>query len=150
MDANTDQNQNAEAFGSIPHKPPAKILIVEDEMYLRIPLIHQLKSEGFAVYEAKDGMEGLEISLREHPDLILLDAMMPRMNGTEMFQKLREDAWGKTAKVIMLTNSVEREVLKDIFGAGVPEYLVKSDWDLSELVEKVKYALAAGEHRAGV
>lgn len=122
-----------------------KILIVEDEMYLRIPLAEQLKAGGFEVLGAKDGVEGLEMSLREHPDLILLDVMMPKMNGTEMLQKLREDEWGKNAKVIILTNSVERDFVKNILGDGVPEYLVKSDWDLSDLVRKVKHVLGDGD-----
>lgn len=122
-----------------------KVLIVEDEMYLRIPLAEQLKSTGLQVFGAKDGVEGLETALREHPDLILLDVMMPRMNGTEMLQKLREDTWGKGALVIILTNSVERDFVKNILGAGAPEYLVKSDWDLSDLVKKVKHVLGDGE-----
>ena len=118
-----------------------KILIVEDEMYLRLPLAEQFKAEGFVVLEAKNGLEGLEKALAEHPDVIVLDVMMPKMSGTEMLEKLREDPWGKTALALILTNSVERDFVKDILGTSMPEYMVKSDWDIADIVKKVKSKL---------
>ncbi|MCI0542743.1 response regulator [bacterium] len=124
---------------------PKKILIVEDEMYLRIPLAGQFKAEGFDVFEAKNGLEGLEHALAEHPDIIILDIMMPKMGGTEMLEKLWEDPWGKNALVLILTNSVERDFVKDILGKNMPEYMVKSDWDISDIVKKVKHKLGMGE-----
>ncbi len=121
-----------------------KILIVEDEMYLRIPLAGQFKAEGFAVFEAKNGLEGLEKAFAEHPDIIVLDVMMPKMGGTEMLEKLREDPWGKAAMVLILTNSVERDFVKDVLGDNMPEYMVKSDWDIADIVKKVKQKLGMG------
>ncbi len=115
-----------------------KVLIVEDEMSLRIPLSEELKSNGFEVHEGKNGLEGLEAALAVHPDIILLDVVMPKMSGTEMLQKLWEDPWGKTANVLILTNSVERGFVKNILGNNMPECLIKSDWDMRDIVKKVR------------
>lgn len=81
-----------------------KILIAEDDVPLRRVFCDALKAEGYDVYEAGDGEEALSVALREHPDLIVLDILMPKMDGIEMARQLRLDAWGKTAKVIILTN----------------------------------------------
>lgn len=81
-----------------------KILIVEDELILLEVLVDNLKDEGFNVLEARDGEEGLEVALKEKPDLILLDIMMPKMNGMTMLKKLRDDRWGSKVPVMVLTN----------------------------------------------
>ena len=73
-----------------------KILIVEDEAPLRNAISDILSFEGFTVFQAKNGQEGLDAALLEHPDLILLDLMMPVMDGLTMLEKLRQDqAYGK-------------------------------------------------------
>jgi len=113
-----------------------KILIVEDETSLRNALRDKFTWEGFAVIEAKNGEEGLEIALREHPDLILFDIVMPVMDGMTMISKIRIDAWGKDAKVIVLTN------LSDVAIAhGSYDYLVKSDWKIEDVVARVRERL---------
>src|SRR3990167_10306088 len=82
-----------------------KVLIVEDEAPLRNAVTDILTFEGFTVFQGKNGQEGLDIALKEHPDLILLDLMMPVMDGLTMLGKLRQDPdWGKDASVILLTN----------------------------------------------
>jgi DNA-binding response OmpR family regulator len=80
-----------------------KILVVDDEQDLREAIITALSYEGFEVIEAVDGENGLEVALREKPDLILLDVMMPKMDGIEMLARLRNDAWGNCVKVIIMT-----------------------------------------------
>lgn len=122
-----------------------KVLVVEDEMYLRIPLAEQFKMAGFAVFEGKNGLEGLEKALAEHPDIIVLDVMMPKMSGTEMFEKLQQDPRGRDIPVLILTNSVERDFVKDVLGSNMPEYMVKSDWDIADIVKKVKQKLGMGD-----
>lgn len=118
------------------------ILVVEDEKALRGALSEKLKRAGFFVLEAKNGKEGLEIALREHPDLILLDIMMPVMNGMEMFKKLRQnEAWGLSVKVIMLTNLNDPESIAGAMEQGSYDYFVKSDWKIEDLVVKVKESL---------
>lgn len=118
-----------------------KILIVEDEVSLLNALRDKLTREGFVTLEAKNGEEGLEIALRDHPDLILLDIVMPRMDGMTMLKKLREDDWGKTVKVIMLTNLSDMENVSEAVAQGSHEYLVKSDWKIEDVVEKVREKL---------
>lgn len=127
-------------------KGKRKILVVDDEKALRSALVDKLKSEGFEVSGAKDGDEGLNKALAEHPDLILLDVMMPKMDGVEMIQKLQDDKWGKTAKIIMLTNVSDPIKVAEATETGaknmtVYDYMIKSDWKLEEVVERVRSKL---------
>jgi DNA-binding response OmpR family regulator len=121
-----------------------KILIVEDEDIALQPLVERFAAEGFEVVAARDGEEGLEKAVRERPDLILLDIIMPKMDGMTMLKKLREtDEWGKKVPVILLTNlSADEEILKGIAEDEPAYYLVKVNWTLDEIVEKVKQRLA--------
>ena len=96
------------------------------------------KEEGFEVMVAKDGKEGLATALKTHPDCILLDILMPVMDGMKMLDALRKDPWGNHANVLMLTNlsSTERELASHAL--GVDEYLIKTDWKLEDVVVKVR------------
>jgi DNA-binding response OmpR family regulator len=118
-----------------------KILIVEDEETLRSALNNKLTFEGFAVLEAKNGREGLEIALSAIPDLILLDIIMPVMDGMTMLKKLREDKWGKEAKVFMLTNLSDTEKVADAIAQGSFDYLVKTDWTLEDIIARIRKKL---------
>ncbi|MBT3690297.1 response regulator [bacterium] len=118
-----------------------KVLVVEDERTLRDALVKKLSKEEFTVLSAKDGKEGLDTALAEHPDLILLDILMPKMNGIEVLQKLREDEWGAKAKVIVLTVLNDQKKILEALEKGAYEYLVKSDWKLEDIVERVKEKL---------
>lgn len=119
-----------------------KILIVEDERALRKALSSKFTHEGFSMLEATNGEEGLAVALQEHPDLILLDVIMPVMDGMTMLKKLRGDnAWGKDAVVIMLTNLSESGMVADALAEGMHDYLVKSNWKLEDVVKKVKEKL---------
>lgn len=117
------------------------ILIVEDEKSLREALNDKLTREGFTVFEAKDGEEGLEMSRKVRPGLILLDLLMPKMSGTEMAKKLREEEWGKNVKIIILTNLTEEEKVKRELENSVYEYIIKNDVRIDQVVEKVKRIL---------
>lgn len=117
------------------------ILIVEDEPALCEALRDKLTREGFTVLSAKDGKEGLEIALIDHPDLILLDIIMPVMDGMTMLNKLRADPWGKGALVIILTNLSDAKDPLVLFPHRSLDYLVKSDWKLDDLVAKAKERL---------
>ncbi len=117
------------------------ILIVEDERPLREALHDKLTRAGFSTLEAENGEEGLEVSLREHPDLILLDIVMPKMDGMTMLKKLREDKWGKDAKVIILTNLSDLENISEAVIQGSYEYILKSDWRIEDVIAKVRELL---------
>ncbi|HAT73910.1 MAG: Transcriptional regulatory protein ResD [Candidatus Moranbacteria bacterium GW2011_GWF2_36_839] len=118
-----------------------KIIIIEDELSLRSVLAEKLKSDGFEVLEAKNGQEGLEISISQKPDLILLDIVMPKMDGLTMLEKLREDSWGKKVPVIILTNLSSGAEMSRSAEGGVSGYLVKTDWKLDDVVKKIKETL---------
>lgn len=119
------------------------ILIAEDEEPLRRVLRDILSFEGYQVIEAVNGEEGLAMVLKEHPDLVLLDVVMPKMDGLTMLKKLRTDEWGKTAPVMILTNlSDNDEVIKTAKDEGI-EYFVKTDIKIADVVEKIKEKLGA-------
>ena len=119
------------------------ILVVEDEVQLRGALRDFLVQNGFSVLEAGNGEVGLDVATQEHPDLILLDIVMPKMDGMTMLQLLRDDPWGKTVPVIILTNlSASDEKRNQSATELLPSfYLVKSDWKLENLLEKINECL---------
>lgn len=119
-----------------------KLLIVEDETALLRALNNKFTKEGFDVIDAKNGEEGLEKALKNEPDLILLDIIMPIMDGLSMLKELRKTTWGKQAKVLILTNLSEAHKVEEAMNSGVYDFLIKSDWSLEQLVEKVKAKLA--------
>ncbi|OHA79474.1 MAG: hypothetical protein A2747_01065 [Candidatus Yonathbacteria bacterium RIFCSPHIGHO2_01_FULL_44_41] len=114
------------------------ILVVEDEDPMQLVLRDILTVEGYVVLEAKNGIEGLEIAFREHPDLILLDILMPKMDGLEMLKKLREDEWGKKVPVIVLTNLSDNEDVAKAVEEDVFEYFVKTDIKIAEVIERIR------------
>lgn len=125
-------------------KDKKKILIVEDEIVISKVYAEGLKDEGFIVLVAMNGKDGLELALREKPDLILLDILMPVMDGLTMMDKLREDdTYGKNVPIILLTNLSAREekILQAVTENKPAYYLVKSNFNLSEILEKIKECL---------
>lgn len=114
------------------------VLIVEDDMMLQKALSEKLIHEGFNVLIANDGVEGLELALGKHPDIITLDISMPKKDGLAFLDEVRQDQWGKTARIIVLTNSVADDKIVSKIAAEQPSYyLIKSDTSLSEIVSKV-------------
>ena len=120
-----------------------KILIVEDEASMLNVLGDTFATLGLQVFKAKDGTEGLASALKEHPDIILLDILMPKMDGMEMMKKLRADGWGKDVRIIILTNvnPDSDTTIKAIVENQPSYYLIKSDVKLEDIVEKVKEVL---------
>ncbi len=123
-----------------------KILIVEDETTLAQALGFKLKGEGFEAIFAGNGIEGLEVAEKSQPDLILCDISMPQMDGFTMLKTMRGTPWGSKIPVIMLTNLNDSGKIADALSENVFSYLVKSDWDLAQVVEKIKEELA-NSHR---
>ena len=120
------------------------ILVVEDEKSLRDAIMHILGLKKFIPLEAKDGKEGVEIALGKHPDLILLDLLMPVMDGMTALKKIREDAvWGARVPVVILTNlsATEEQLVKDMVTRKPMHYLIKSDWEIHDVVKKIEEIL---------
>jgi DNA-binding response OmpR family regulator len=119
------------------------ILITEDEPPMSRILTDALSESGFETLQAKDGQEGLTLALEKHPDLILLDVLMPKMDGLAMIRKLRADSWGKNVPVIVLTNvsSDTDEIISTVVDTQPAYYFIKSDVKLDTIVEKIKQIL---------
>ena len=138
MNQNTAQNTNA----PVDLKNIPTILIVEDDPVLSKMYSEKFKFEGFNVRTALNGQDGLNIALTEKTDMILLDLMLPRLSGTELLTKLRQDTKGKNIKVIALTNLAEAEEKNKIMSLGALEYLIKAMQTPEEVVNKVKAHLS--------
>src|SRR5579862_1033223 len=121
----------------------SKIVIVEDD--LAIAQMYRLKfeAEGYKVEIAENGRLGLELCEQLEPDIVLLDLMMPEMNGDEMLEKMRGTNWGKDIKVIVLTNVGEQEPPDSFKSLQVRGYIVKAEMTPSQVSEMVKKELAA-------
>jgi len=119
-----------------------RILIVEDDQPLLEALAIKFANEDFEVFKAKDGQEGLDLAVNNCPDIILLDIIMPKMHGWQMLEKLREDQWGKEAKVIILSNVSDPVKIEEAKKTGgVIDYLVKTELKLEDVIKIVKERL---------
>jgi two-component system alkaline phosphatase synthesis response regulator PhoP len=125
---------------------PKKILIVDDEAVLLNLLSTKISQAGFSVIEARDGDEGLQKALEHHPDLILLDIIMPKMDGVTVLKNLRQDPWGKKVPVIILSNLNTAESVEKSLANGAYDYLIKIDYTLEDLVNIVKKRLEKEEN----
>ena len=119
------------------------ILIVEDNHSLLRALVDKFTMENFNVLFATNGKEGLEIAMKDEPDVILLDILMPIMDGMAVLEKLRQsNKWGKQVPVVILTNLEPDNELTIKTSKYVPAYyLIKSDCKLENIVDKVNEAL---------
>lgn len=115
-----------------------KLLIIEDEVPLRKALAEEFIDAGYTVFEAGDGLEGYDTALREHPDLILLDQLMPKMNGVTMLRQLRNDPWGSSVPVIMATNMSTTDTINESIDAGANDYFIKSEVSVADILKLVE------------
>lgn len=118
-----------------------QILIIEDEKPVTYALDEVLRGHGCALISTTNGQEGLALALKLHPDLIVLDMIMPIMDGPATLENLRRDEWGKNAKVLILTNLTDDEKKKKVLAMGALGYIVKSDISISELGELIQKLL---------
>src|SRR3990172_549880 len=97
------------------NNPQSSVLVVEDEKSVQQPLCEKLTGEGFTVYSAYDGKEGLKLALEKPPDVILLDILMPQLDGLTMLKELRKDPWGLIAIVIIFSNvDPDKRILAEV------------------------------------
>jgi len=116
--------------------------VIEDDKPLLLVLSERFTGEGYHVISATTGDEGLALALKNKPDLILLDIVMPKMDGLSMLKELRKDPWGKKAKVILLTNlSADENIIRAVTELEPAYYLIKTDWKMDDIVERVKKSL---------
>lgn len=122
-----------------PHKK--KVLLVEDDTSLSSVYRARLELEGFDVREVHDGEDALTATLEYKPDIILLDAMMPKINGFDVLDILRNTPETANVRVIMLTALSQAKDKERAESLGVDEYMVKSQVVISDVVARVKYHL---------
>lgn len=125
-------------FGLKKKTKKLKIQITDDEPNIVQTLKDRLELNDFEVVVAYNGSDGLKIAQQEQPDMILLDVIMPVMNGLEMLEMLRKQPWGKDISVIMLTARSQAQDIARATGCGIDDYIVKP-FDLSELLEKIEH-----------
>ncbi len=121
----------------------AKVLLVDDDASLRQLYKVELANRGHQVLEAGDGEEGLTMALSDKPNLILLDIMMPKLDGVATLGKLKEDLATKDVPVVMLTNFGQENLVKQAFGLGAVDYLLKYKVTPAEMADKVGQLLSS-------
>ena len=118
-----------------------KIAIIEDDQAISQMYRMKFENEGYEVETAENGEVGLELIKKMKPDIILLDVMMPIMNGDEMLAKLRNEPWGKDTKVMILTNIGEQELPKSLLSLDVLDIIMKAELTPRQVAETVKKEL---------
>ena len=114
-----------------------KILLIEDEAALQKSLGDTLRNEGFEVLSALDGEIGERLAKAENPDLIILDLVLPKKDGLEVFKALKDDKETQDIPVVILTNQEKMENVEKVLEMGAKTYLVKANYTLQEIVEKI-------------
>ena len=123
--------------------PPRSILVAEDDRFLRKAAEMALKRRGYTVLTAANGEEALRTAQSALPDLVLLDLIMPKLNGFDVLQALKKDAPTAHIPVIILSNLGQERDVQQAMEAGAAAYLIKTDLSLQSLVERVEEALTA-------
>ena len=121
---------------------PADILIIEDEQFLLSLLVKKLENSGFRVREALDGETGMKAVQEKKPNLILLDLVLPGMNGWEVLRRLKDDKRFHDIPVFIISNLGEPDDITRGRKAGAVEYLIKAEYSPQQIVEKVSHVLS--------
>ncbi len=123
-----------------------RILLVEDDRFLRRAAEAALRRHGFTVLTAADGEEGLRLARAEKPDLVLLDLIMPGLQGFEVLKLLKAEAATSAIPVIVLSNLGQDSDVQRAMEAGAADYLIKANLALDMLIERVKALFEARAH----
>lgn len=117
------------------------ILIIEDDKFLRELIARKLKKEGFAISEAVDGEKGLKKTKTEKPDLVLLDLILPGIDGFEVLAEIKKDHIAAEIPVIILSNLGQKDDIERGLKLGAVDYLIKAHFTLGEIIKKIKIVL---------
>ena len=115
-----------------------KILIVEDDKFLRELIVRKLSNEGYDVVEAVDGEQGVMKIKETKPDLVLLDLILPGIDGFEVLAQKKEDPFAASIPVIVLSNLGQKEDVDKGLSLGATDYLIKAHFTPGEIIEKVR------------
>jgi len=119
-----------------------KVLIIEDDNFLRKLVLRKLMSEGYDVSEALDGEQGIKKAQTESPDLILLDLILPGIDGFEVLAQIKNNKDTNSIPVIILSNLGQKEDIEKGFNLGAVDYLIKAHFTPNEIIEKINALLA--------
>ena len=123
---------------------PARVLLAEDDRFLRKAAEAALKRQGFTVLPAVDGEEALRVARAEIPDIVLLDLIMPKLQGFEVLRALKADPATAAIPVIILSNLGQDSDVKQAMEAGAVGYFVKANLSLQDLVKRVGEVVGGG------
>lgn len=118
-----------------------KILIIEDDSYISDMYRIKLENSGYEVIIAGDGIEGFKALEKQKPNVVLLDIVMPKIDGFNVLKMIKNDSNYKDIPVILLTNLGQEENVKRGFELGAVSYIIKAHFTPSEVVEKIKSVL---------
>ncbi len=113
------------------------ILVVEDDTVVSDSLAFTLREAGYYVDTTVSGRSGVQMALKNHPDLIIADLILPDINGAEMVAEIRRDPWGKNAKVLVLTNINEEQIRNKLEDLNISRFLLKVDNTLKQIAQEV-------------
>jgi DNA-binding response OmpR family regulator len=119
------------------------VLLIEDDAQIRQMYADAFTQAGLQVFVAEDGEAGVALALKHHPRVILVDIMMPDMNGHQVVQAIRKDSWGKNAHVIFLTNMSDAENVVSAVAQKPEEYIIKSQTEIKDVINTVRTAMYA-------
>ena len=136
-------------FGFKKKSQKVKVLVVDDEPNIVQTLKDRLEMNDYLVFTANNGSDGLKAAQDQSPDVILLDVLMPVMDGQEMLEKLRRQDWGTNISVIMLTARSQAQDIARARACGIDDYIIKP-FDLSELLEKIEGIVERRKAAVGV
>ena len=117
------------------------ILIIEDDKFLRELIVQKLFKEGYAVSEAVDGEEGIKKIREEKPDLVLLDLILPGIDGFEVLSQMKNESGSPVIPVIILSNLGQKEDVEKGLKLGAVDYLIKAHFTPAEIIDKIKAVL---------
>lgn len=120
---------------------PKRVLVVEDSPYLAESLQDMLEMRGFNALIAPNGRDGVAMAIEHKPDLILLDIRLPDISGYEVYKLIRENAWGRTANIVVLTASESTENIAKNIDLPAENVLFKPEWGVKELLAYIEKKL---------
>lgn len=120
---------------------PKNILIVEDDDFFRELLKKKLTSLGFTVWEAPNGEKGVEVAKAKKPDLIILDLLLPNIDGFEVLSQVKANADTAATPIIIVSNLGQQEDIERGLKLGAADFMIKSQFDIDQIVEKMKTIL---------
>ena len=122
----------------MPNENKIKILLIEDDPFLLSMYTTKFELENFKVITAEDGAKGLKLALKEMPDIILLDILLPKIDGFEVLKALKSNKKVNCIPVILLTNLSQKDKVEEGLSLGADDYLIKAHFMPSEVVDKIK------------